>query len=154
LEVQRRGFGPADAQELLRTKVAPWAQELNLVVEQCSTVGARLRMPYSTRLLRAGNTICGQALMAAADTALAIAICGSLGGFRDITTVGQNISFMRPIADADVLIHANVRKLGRNIIFGEATLSGAGAQSMAAHATAIWALVQSRSDGFPSARRT
>jgi hypothetical protein len=52
-------FTPAHAHELLRSKFAPWIQDLELVVEECSVAGARLRLPYSAALTRVGNTICG-----------------------------------------------------------------------------------------------
>jgi acyl-coenzyme A thioesterase PaaI-like protein len=79
--------------------------------------------------------------MACADSAMAIAISSAYGAFRNITTVSQSISFMRPIAHADVIIGATLRKLGRALIFGDVLLAAAGARSVAAHATATWALI-------------
>jgi hypothetical protein len=46
---------------------------------------------------------------------MALAIFGPLGRSRNITTLNQTISFMRAIANADVLIDASVRKLGKNV---------------------------------------
>jgi len=134
-------FTPAQAHELLRTKFAPWVQDLDLIVESCSVAGARLRLPFSARLTRVGDTICGQALMACADSGMAIAIFGAFGEFRNVTTVGQTISFMRPIAAKDVIIEATVQKRGRSIVFCEVSMMAAGAKDIAAHATATWALI-------------
>jgi uncharacterized protein (TIGR00369 family) len=135
-------FGPAEAQELLGDKFAPWVQDLQLVVEDCSPAGVRLRLPYSARLARVGDTVSGQALMACADTAMAIAIFAAFGRFRNVTTVSQNINFMRPIAAADVQIDATVRKLGRSLVFSEVFFCAVGTGAIAAHATSTWALIQ------------
>ncbi len=70
-----------------------------------------------------------------------VAIFRAFGGFRNITTVGQTISFMRPTTNTDVLIYASVQKLGKNIVFGEVVLTASGAEALAAHATATWALI-------------
>jgi uncharacterized protein (TIGR00369 family) len=133
-------FTPAQAQELLRTKFAPWVQDLGLIVESCSASGARLRLPFSARLTRVGDTLCGQAMMACADTAMALAICSAFGAPTNITTIGQTISFMRPVAQ-DLIIEASVQKRGRSLIFSEASFVLDGANAMAAHATATWALI-------------
>ena len=134
-------FTPDDAHELLRTKFAPWVQELGLVVEECDPTGARLRLPHSPRLARFGDTVSGQALMACADSAMAIAITSAFGTFRNITTVGQTISFMRPIPGGDTRIEAVVRKVGRALVFGEVTFRAAGSEAICAHAVATWAVI-------------
>ena len=100
-----------------------------------------MRLPFSARLARVGDTLCGQAMMACADTAMALAICSAFGEPRNITTVGQTISFMRPIAQ-DVIIEASVQKRGRSLVFSEASFKADGGDAVAAHATATWALIQ------------
>jgi uncharacterized protein (TIGR00369 family) len=135
-------FTPADAQEILRTKLAPWIRDLDLVVESCSPAVVKLRLPFSTKLTRAGGTICSQALMACADSAMAIAIFAAFGEFRNVTTVSQTISFMRPIAAEDVTIEATVQKRGRNTVFCEVSLLMARTKAMAAHSTATWAVLE------------
>ena len=129
----------AAAQEILRDNFAPWVQALGLSVEAVSEQEATLRLPFDPRLVRVGGTVCGQALMTAADTAMVIAISGALGGFRPMATVGQNITFMRPISDADVLVTARVLRLGKTLAFGEVEMRAAGGP-LAAHATATCAL--------------
>ena len=101
---------PADAQQILLDNFAPWVQALGLRVEACDAQQVRLRMPFSDALVRIGGTICGQALMSAADTAMVIAISAQQGGFRPMATVSQNTSFMRGISAADVEIVARVLK--------------------------------------------
>ncbi len=129
----------ADGQAILRDNFAPWVQALGLTVESIAAEEATLRLPFDPQLVRVGGTICGQALMTAADTAMVIALSASLGGFRPMATVGQTISFMRPIADADVLITARVLRRGRTMAFGEVEMRAADGP-LAAHATTTYAL--------------
>jgi uncharacterized protein (TIGR00369 family) len=98
-----------------------------------------LRLPFDPALCREGGTICGQALMAAADTAMVLAICAHQGGFRPMTTVSLNTSFMRAIAGGDVRVTARVLKPGRTLCFGEIELAGADGR-IAVHATTTYAM--------------
>ncbi|MBS0336775.1 MAG: PaaI family thioesterase [Proteobacteria bacterium] len=129
------------AQAILADNFAAWVQDLGLVVESVASGEAILRMPYSDRLVRVGGTICGQALMSAADTAMVIALSGSYGGFRPMTTVSQNVTFMRPIARQDVLAEARMIRLGKSLAFGEITLKGANDGKPAVHATTTYAIL-------------
>jgi acyl-coenzyme A thioesterase PaaI-like protein len=139
--VHPRAYSPADAHAMLRASLGSWVLDLGLVVEECRADGARLRLPHSPRFARLGGNVSGQALMACADTAMGVAITSAFGEFRDITTVGQAMSFMRPIGAADTLIDAVVRKLGRNLVFAEAWFRAAGSEVACAHATATWAVL-------------
>lgn len=129
-----------EAQGILRENFAPWVQALGLVVETCDASEVRLRLPFSQSLVRVGGTICGQALMSAADTAMVIAICGSLGGFRPMATVSQNSSFMRAVAASDVEVVARVLKPGRTLVFGEVSMRAFGEERLAAHVTTTYML--------------
>ena len=129
-----------EGQEILADNFAPWVQDLGLKVEACEGGEARLCMPFSAALTRVGGTICGQALMSAADTAMVLAISSVLGGFRPMATVSQNTSFMRAIAGSDVAIVARVIKPGRTLVFGEVEVRAAGDERVAAHVTTTYAL--------------
>ncbi len=131
---------PREAQEILAEKFAPWVQDLGIKVEACEDGEVRLRMPFSAALARVGGTICGQALMSAADTAMVLAISSALGGFRPMATVSQNTSFMRAIAGSDVAIVARVIKPGRTLVFGEVEMRAVGDERVAAHVTTTYAL--------------
>ena len=134
------GFDATAAQRILDEKFAPWVRELGLRVEAVGEGSAVLRLPFSERLNRVGGTICGQALMSAADTAMVFALAGSFGEFRPVATVSQNISFMRPVSGKDVLIEARVIRLGRPLAFGEVLLRAHGDERLAAMATATCAI--------------
>lgn len=129
-----------EGQGILADNFAPWVLALGLKVVACDSGEAQLSMPFSPALVRVGGTICGQALMAAADTAMVIAISSALGGFRPMATVSQNTSFMRAISGLDVEILARVLKPGRSLVFGEIEMRAAGDERLSAHVTTTYAL--------------
>lgn len=137
-------MSPAAAQAVLAENFAPWVQALGLTVEAVASDAATLRLPFDPQLVRVGGTVCGQALMTAADTAMVIAVSAALGGFRPMATVGQTISFLRPVANDDVLVEARVLRLGRTLAFGEISLRAAGSGALAAHGTTTYALPSER----------
>ncbi len=124
----------------LRDLFAPWVQALNLQVQAVTPGEAVLRLPFDPSLCREGGTICGQALMAAADTAMVLAIASQLGGFKPMTTVSLNTSFMRAVAGGDVTVTARVLKPGRTLTFGEIEMAG-GDGKLAAHVTTTYAML-------------
>lgn len=130
-----------DAAGWLTTLFAPWVQSLGLRPVKVAGGESELLLPFDPALCRDGGTICGQALMAAADTAMVFAIASQLGGFRPMTTVGQNTSFLRPVAAGDVRVIARVLKPGRSLYFGEVELVGATDGKLAAHVTTTYALL-------------
>lgn len=129
-----------DAQRMLAELFAPWVQDLRLKVLAVGDGEARLELPFDERLARVGGTVCGQAMMAAADTAMVLAIASQLGGFRPMTTVSLNTSFMRPVSGTALAVTARVLKPGRTLMFGEVELAGPDGK-LAAHATTTYALV-------------
>ena len=78
-EPQIAGFDIEEARRVLAEVFAPWVQDLSLSIVSIDHApppdaaadwqpGAILRMPFSERLCRHGGIVCGQALMAFADT--------------------------------------------------------------------------------------
>lgn len=124
------------AKRVLGDVFAPWVQDLRLALEQIETVrpasavadwqpGAVLRMPFSDRLCRQGGIVCGQALMALADTSMVMAILAAANGYRPMTTVDQTTHFLKAVVSSDVLADARVVRLGRTMSFGRVTLTSA-----------------------------
>ena len=134
------GLSPAATQALLGDIFAPWVQELNLQVDDIAPQSARLRMPFDTRLCRVGGMICGQALLTGADTAMVIAICAALGGFKPFTTVDLTVNYMRPIANEDALLTARIMRQGRTMIFCNTEITGADNGKLSAFSTGTYAL--------------
>ena len=129
-------FDIGEARRVLGDVFAPWLQDLGLSVSgiECAPPsgaaadwqpGAILRMAFSDRLCRNGGVVCGQALMALADTAMVIAILAANRGYRPMTAVDQTTHFMRAVTASDVLADARVVRLGRTMSFGRVTLSSA-----------------------------
>jgi uncharacterized protein (TIGR00369 family) len=136
MQQQGTEFGIDDARRVLAEVFAPWVQDLNLSVEDFDIApppeatadwqpGAILRMPFSERLCRNGGIVCGQALMAFADTAMVLANLAANKGYRPMTTVDQTTHFMRAVTASDVLADARVVRLGRTMSFGRVTLVSA-----------------------------
>src|SRR6202165_5539577 len=135
-EPQIEPFGIEEARRVLGEVFAPWVQDLNLSIQRLDydpppgtaadwQPGAVLRMPFSDRLCRNGGTVCGQALMAFADTSMVIANLAANRRYRPMTTVDQTTHFMRAVAASDVLAGARGGRLGRTMSFGRVTLIGA-----------------------------
>ena len=126
--------------ELLDRVLAPWVKTLSLTSVAVDDQSATMRLPFSGELRHSGGVICGQVFMAAADTAMIVAISAALDGFKPMTTVSLNISFMRAVRKGDVLITARVLRMGRNLVFGEVELFDEDGK-MAVHATTTYALL-------------
>jgi uncharacterized protein (TIGR00369 family) len=134
-------LSPSDGEEILRENFAPWVLGLGLTVEDLGDRHATLRLPWSDRLAREGGGMSGQALMAAADTTTVLAISSARGGFCPMTTVQQSTTFQRPIVGKDVLVTAQITKLGRTLAFAGVTMTADGADAPAAHATTVYAIL-------------
>ncbi len=104
---------------------APWVLALGLRVEAVHADSVVLRLPFSATLSRSGGTLCGQALMAAADTSMVIALINHFGAFRPCTTVQMSSSFLKPLSDQDALVEARIVRAGKTMAFGEIDIRGA-----------------------------
>ena len=104
---------------------APWVQALKLEVVGCDTDKVTVRLPNTEQLARVGGMVCGQAMMAAADTCMVLALMNHLGVFRPCTTVQLNTSFLKPLSGQDGLIEARVLRSGKSLAFGEIDIRGA-----------------------------
>lgn len=131
----------ADLQQALAEHFAPWVQALNLRVEAFGPGEVTLRLPHSDRLARTGGMLCGQAMMAAADTAMVLAVVAELGAFRPMTTVQLNSSFLRPLSGQDALVHARVVRAGKTLAFGEIDIRGASDDKSACRSSTTYALL-------------
>ncbi|RYX92128.1 MAG: PaaI family thioesterase [Comamonadaceae bacterium] len=120
---------------------APWVQALHLRVESFGEGSVTLRLPYSDQLSRAGGMLCGQAMMAAADTAMVLALIHHFGEFRPCTTVQLNSSFLKPLSGQDALIEARVIRAGKALAFGEIDIRGAADGKSVSRASTTYALL-------------
>jgi uncharacterized protein (TIGR00369 family) len=146
-------FDIEEARRVLGDVFAPWVQDLGLSIGSIESApppgaaadwqpGAVLRMAFSERLCRHGGIVCGQALMALADTSMVIAILAANRGYRPMTTVDQTTHFMRAVTQSDVLADARVVRLGRTMSFGRVTLSSAADNKPVAMVSSAFAMLQ------------
>ena len=129
-------FGLQAAGRLMVSASFPsWVQDLALLVEsvECARPssasadwqpGATVRLPFSKKICNDGDTVCSQALMALADTAMVIACSAAWNGYRPMNTIDQTTHFLRPVS-YDVIADARVVRIGRNTSFGRVMLLGA-----------------------------
>lgn len=120
---------------------APWVQALGLTVENFGEGSVVLRLPNNDQLSRVGGMLCGQAMMAAADTAMVLALIAQFGAFRPCTTVQMNTSFLKPLSKQDALVEARVIRAGKTLAFGEIDIRGAEDGKSACRATTTYALL-------------
>ena len=128
-------------QSALAEYFAPWVQELGLKVEGFDAESVTLRLAQSDRLSRVGGMLCGQAMMAAADTAMVLALINHFGEFRPCTTVQMNSSFLKPLSKQDALVQARVVRAGKSLAFGEIDLRGADDGKSVCRASVTYALL-------------
>lgn len=128
--------------EALATMVAPWVRDLGLRVTSAQPGEVHLSLPVQPALVHGGGVLCGQAMMAAADTAMVLAVMTRLGSFKPMTTVQLQTSFLKPVAgdSGQATLLARVLRMGRSLVFGEILLHNA-AGELAAHATTTYALL-------------
>src|ERR1700749_2228051 len=92
--------------DLLGRVLAPWVRSLGLSPVKADEESTSPPLPFSGELRHSGGVICGQVFMAAADTAMVVAISAALGGFKPMTTVSLNINFIRAVRKGDGLVTA------------------------------------------------
>lgn len=134
---------PLNAQDLqaaIPKIFAPWIQALRLEVLSADADGVVLRLPVDPALVHVGQVMCGQAAMAAADTAMVLALMSQLGEFKPMTTVQLQTSFLRPIGGAFCTVSAKVLRRGKNLAFGSIDIHDAEGR-LAAQSTTTYALL-------------
>ena len=128
-------------QSALADYFAPWVQALGLKVEASSAESVLLRLPQSDQLSRVGGMLCGQAMTAAADTAMVLALIKHFGEFRPCTTVQQSTSFLKPLSGQDALVEARVIRAGKALAFGEIDIRGAADGKSVCRSSTTYALL-------------
>ncbi len=129
-------------QAALSRVFAEWVQELDLRVLDARAGEVTLALPVTRKHVHEGGVLCGQTMMAACDTAMVLAIMTRLGGFKPMTTVQLQTSFIRPISGSSgaARVIARVLRMGKNLVFGEIQVVNAD-DELAAHATTTYALL-------------
>jgi uncharacterized protein (TIGR00369 family) len=129
-------------QASLTSVFAEWVQRLDLRVLEARAGEVVLALPITREHVHAGGVLCGQTMMAACDTAMVLAVMTRLGGFKPMTTVQLQTSFLRPVSGASgaCRVVARVLRMGKSLVFGEVQVINAD-DELAAHATTTYALL-------------
>jgi uncharacterized protein (TIGR00369 family) len=129
-------------EDALKSVFAPWVRELDLRVLEARAGEVTLALPITPKHVHGGGVLCGQTMMAAADSAMVLAVMTKLGGFKPMTTVTLQTSFMRPVSGQSgaARVIARVLRMGRSLVFGEILVMSAD-DEVAAHATTTYALL-------------
>jgi uncharacterized protein (TIGR00369 family) len=131
----------AALQATLDSLAADYTKRLGLRVESVEPGRVTLILPVTPELVHAGGVLCGQAILAAADTAMLVAMIAQLGEFRPMTTVQLQVSFLRPVPKVARRIQILVRVLkhGKSLSYGDVEFWTE--EKLAAHATTTYALL-------------
>ena len=132
-------FDTAAAQALLDEVTAPWVRDLGLRVTVVSPSRCSLFLPFSDRLTRDAGMICGQAIVAAADTAMIAAVTAAIGSYAPITTVDISSRFLRPLGKAGGDVVVDILKAGRRLVVGRITITDRATGKLAADLTSTYA---------------
>ena len=116
-------------------------------VEKVADMFAQVRLKYDSRHLRPGGTISGPSMMSLADTAMYIALLGMIGPVALAVTTSLNINFLRKPAQADVIAHAKLLKLGKRLAVGEVTMYSEEDPEPVAHATVTYSIPPEQKQG-------
>ncbi|MCU0968734.1 MAG: PaaI family thioesterase [Rubrivivax sp.] len=129
-------------QAALGSVFADYVRRLDLRVLEARAGEVVLALPVTREHVHSGGVLCGQTMMAAADTAMVLAVMTRLGGFKPMTTVQMNTSFLRPVSGTSgaARVVARVLRMGRSLVFGEVQLIDAD-DELAAHSTTTCALL-------------
>jgi uncharacterized protein (TIGR00369 family) len=121
---------------------ADYVKRLLLRIETVAPGEVTLTMPVLPELVHGGGVLCGQAILAAADTAMLLAMIAQLGEFRPMTTVQLQTSFVRPVAKQmrAVQISARVLRHGKTLSYGDVEFRTEDGK-LAAHATTTYLLI-------------
>jgi len=133
---------PQTLQAAFAPVAADYVKRLDLRVTAVRPGEVDVAMPVAAELVHGGGVVCGQAIMAAVDTAMVMAMIADLGEFRPMTTVQLQTSFLRPIPRdvAEVALTARVLRRGKSLAFGEISVRTPDGK-LAAQATTTYALL-------------
>jgi uncharacterized protein (TIGR00369 family) len=112
---------------------APWVIDMGLTEIKFSEGKASAILPQNPALQWANGAICGQAIMAAIDTVVSLAMSTSNRAPKGTTS--QNTQFLRPALGEDLRFEVNVLKFGKVVAYAETKVFFASSGKLVAHAT-------------------
>ncbi|MDQ6685703.1 MAG: PaaI family thioesterase [Pseudomonadota bacterium] len=121
---------------------AGFVKQLGLRIESAERGHVVLTLPVADGLVHGGGVLCGQAILAAADTAILLALLAQLGEFKPMTTVQLQASFLRPVAKGSppLRVDSRILRSGKRLSYGEVGFATADGK-LVAHATSTYSLL-------------
>ncbi|MAZ03319.1 MAG: hypothetical protein CMN56_09290 [Sneathiella sp.] len=124
-----------EAEDFYNNSFAPWIKALDISFTDIGPDSATLRIPASPNINRLGGMMCGQAIMALADTAMVFAVAASAGSFVNMTSVNMQTTFLRPMEGDELFADARVIKSGRRLVYGEVNMHSGDPEKPVTHVT-------------------
>ena len=112
---------------------APWVKSMGLIDIDVSRGKASATLPQNANLQWANGATCGQAIMAAIDTVVSLAMLTTDRFSKG--TASQNTQFLKPALGDDLRIEVNVLRFGKVIAYAETRVSFLKSGELVAHAT-------------------
>ncbi|KPU84497.1 thioesterase [Marinosulfonomonas sp. PRT-SC04] len=111
------------------------------IVEDLAENKATIRMQINKQNLRAGNTVNGPSMFAAADVGFYLALMAMIGPQALAVTTNCSIDFMRkPAAGKDLIAVATIHKLGRVLAVGDVMIYSDGEPKPVARAGVTYSI--------------
>lgn len=111
-----------------------------LTLEQIAYGDVRVRRDFHEDHVRPGGTISGPTMMELADFAMYVAVFSAVGPQPLAVTTNLTINFLRKPAQADLIAHARLMKVGKRLAVGEVTLYSDGSEEAVAHVTSTYSI--------------
>ena len=106
-------------------------------------VGTRLKV--GDEHLRPGGTVSGPSMFGLADVSVYLALLAMIGPQGLAVTTNCSIDFMRkPAADADLLAHCRILKLGRVLAVADVLMTSEGGDAPVARASMTYSIPPTR----------
>ena len=104
--------------EKVRSKQAFW-KHLGIDLLDVKKGWAKLRLPFSEKLLHPLGIVHGGAIFSLADSAVAMALLGLVGKDEEFTTVEMKINYVSSFKRGEIIAEASILNKGNRIALGD-----------------------------------
>jgi len=107
--------------ETIRTK-APYWSLLGMELLDVRKGWAKVRLPFSEKLLQPYGVVHGGAIFSPADSAIAMALIGMVDKDEIFTTLEMKINYLKPFASGVLIAEASIIHKGNKTALGDVEL--------------------------------
>jgi uncharacterized protein (TIGR00369 family) len=111
--------------------LAPFGRHLGVEVLEVGDGFARIRLPFRAELTNPMGKLHGGAIAMVADSAMAMAVGGIVGGPGRHSTVKLEIKYKAAVTDGEVIAEATVVRRKQTVFLGEAVVKDGKGQVVA-----------------------